>query len=407
MLGQCEMGYRRWEEAREALRLASQLVTDSQHKLAEIAGIVIPADTPSIVAGAILRNALYKDLFHPRPREINVDLLEIMQELTKKAKVKVRPIPKNNDEVVAWISFVNLITRLDNLKKLKLNAGDIVTLNFGELAEVSSVDGDGKVYFKGGRGFSAWPDQIASVAAKSDDSSARAASIRKDAENIAAKRAMSPAWSAAKSEDLDEFAVAKIATEDEIGELEQCIATAEDERPIQKLIEERPYLLTSILAGREKFCIPQKRLGSQFIPDFIIGDVNSLGVCWYLIELETPQSGLYLKDGKTFDKYTRKGLSQITEWRSWLEDNISYAQKPIVKDGLGLANISNQTDAILLVGRRSKIPVTKDAARKELKAKQNVLVHSYDWLIDSLYGALNHGGAPAFNPFLLKRSDDD
>ena len=56
------MGYRKWEQAEAALKLASQSVTDAQHKLAEIAGLTLPNSTPSIVAGAILRNAMSRDI---------------------------------------------------------------------------------------------------------------------------------------------------------------------------------------------------------------------------------------------------------------------------------------------------------------------------------------------------------
>ena len=33
-------------------------------------------------------------------------------------------------------------------------------------------------------------------------------------------------------------------------------------------------------------------LGKEFVPDFIIGDVGSVGFRWVLIELETPRSGI-------------------------------------------------------------------------------------------------------------------
>jgi len=41
-----------------------------------------------------------------------------MEELTR--NITVNPTPSNNDEVAAWIDFVNLTTRLKNLTNLKL-----------------------------------------------------------------------------------------------------------------------------------------------------------------------------------------------------------------------------------------------------------------------------------------------
>lgn len=139
------------------------------------------------------------------------------------------------------------------------------------------------------------------------------------------------------------------------------------------------------------------------MPDFIIGDVDSLGVRWVLIELETPKSGIYLKNGDKLDNKARKGIDQVIEWRNWLSNNISYARKPRSDNGLGLFDIRENADTVVIVGRRSKMPKTKDAQRHEYR-KSNIQIHSYDWLLETLRGAIRHEGPTASNPHLIPRT---
>jgi hypothetical protein len=161
---------------------------------------------------------------------------------------------------------------------------------------ISSIGEDGRVYFKGGRGFRAWPDQV-SIVARADDVDEAAKQVRREAENSAAERSASLAWSIAKRQELSEFLIATRLSEADINELQHVISDANDERPIQQFLEQHPHLLSVLVNGQERYCIPQKRLGAEYVPDFIVGSVDSLGIHWVLVELETPRSSIYLTDG--------------------------------------------------------------------------------------------------------------
>ena len=337
----------------------------------------------------------------PAERPVSDHFNSTLRELRRETTLSIAP--KNDEEAEAWVTYLRLLRRQKCLLKMKLQAGDIVELSDGEKVEVSSIDGDGRVFFKGGRGYRSWPDLVHSVVARKGVDSASARKARTEAENAAAVPPASHEWSAARSEGLAEFAVCDSANEEDIDELEAVITRATNERPVQKFLEKNRNLLTSLLGGKERFCIPQKRLGSEYIPDFVIGDVNSLGVRWVLVELETPRCGIYLTDGRTLDKSTRKGVDQIIDWRHWLSQNIAYAHKPVMKEGLGLLDITNQSEALVIVGRRAKIPKTKDAKRRALWHENTIQVHSYDWLLERLRGAISHVGPPASNPHLISR----
>jgi hypothetical protein len=397
------MVFSNWKDAVKSLEIASQPVTDKQLEIAKTAGITIPPKTPSVVAAAMLRVALFEELdLDPahQPSDYSTSALEQFG-----TKAKQADKPKNEDEAKAWLSYFRFQQRLKCHKELKLETGDIVKLGEFEFAEVSSIDAEGRVFFKGGHGARTWPDFIVSVEARNADDSSTAIDVRRNAQNLAALRTTSPAWSSIKSDDLQEFEVSVQATVEQIDELEDVIAFASDERPIQAFLQENRCLLTTLLGGKERFCIPQKRLGAEYVPDFIIGDVDSLGIRWVVMELETPNSGIYLKDAKALDKFARKGVDQVTDWRNWLQNNIAYAHKPRLKEGLGLADISNLTEAYVLVGRRARMPITKDAKRRELRDRVGTHVHTYDWLLERLRGTVDFNGPPASNPHLIAREE--
>src|SRR5215203_2263725 len=392
------MTFRYWHEVEKLLAGVTSCVTKEQQELAKVAGVDLPSNTPKVIAAPLLRVALAEQLgliasnAHTDRYEARIEAL--------RRESDPAITPKTDKEAEAWVLYLRLVHRRESLIRLKLEEGDVVKTIDDEVAEISSIGQDGRVFFKGGRGFRAWPDTISLVARRDDDSqSARMA--QQEAKNTATRRSSRADWSVARRNDLSEFAVDNTVSEDDVVELENIIISAHDERPIQKFLEKNPHLLTVLLGGIERYCIPQKRLGSQYVPDFIIGEIDSLGVRWVLIEIESPKSGIYLDDGCLLDEEARKGVSQIIDWRNWLSSNIAYARQRRSENGLGLFDIREKSDAVVIVGRRSQMPDTTDAQRTEYRQSNNIAIHTYDWLLDSLRGILRHQGPPASNPYLI------
>jgi hypothetical protein len=398
------MSFKTWREADEVLAAATGPATPKQQALGKQANTEIPPDMPKLVAAAKLRLALAEELNLALSHSISDRYDERLEALVRASDLFVQPLTE--EEAYSWVVHLRFVRRRECISALKLNEGDIVETTDGEMAEVSSIGQDGRVFFKGGRGFGAWPDLI-SVVARSDESSDAAIEARRHAENSAARRVSASDWSMAKRHDLSEFITQTVISEDDIAELEAVITGAEDERPIQKFLEKNGHLLTALLGRDERYCIPQKRLGAEYVPDFIIGDVDSLGIRWVLVELETPRSGIYLKDGLQLDEKARKGVAQVVDWRNWLTPNIAYARRRRSEDGLGLFDIREGSEGIVLVGRRSQIPKTKDAQRQEYRQRNSIQIHTYDWLLETLRGIRQYYGPPATNPYMIPRIQPD
>src|SRR5690349_20002958 len=67
-----------------------------------------------------------------------------------------------------------------------------------------------------------------------------------------------------------------------------ALSDAADESPLQTSLACHPNLLTCLLPpGRDAWCWDRPRLGSEWIPDFLLCTRNSTGFQWVIVELES------------------------------------------------------------------------------------------------------------------------
>ena len=391
-----------------AIRALTGPATERQRELAQVAGIDCPPDLPQAVAAARLRTAFATELDMPAVGEPSQSQTELISVFSDFAPNGVPPKPRDNREADAWLKFLWLQSRAYALETLQLEAGDVVERpsRDGELSEVSSIGSDGRVYFRGGMGRGAWPDELL-VRARRDDRADNAVTARQASANQRAQRARISGWSGPKHAEIYEFEVVMPLARSDIELLRATIEKAEDERPIQKLVESHPQLLTSLVGGEPRYCIPQVRLGAEYVPDFLIGSVDSMGIRWLLVELETPQSDVTLRDDNQLDKHGRKGVSQVEAWREWLIQNLDYARRSRRDHGLGLSDIRPGGDGLVIVGRRDRLHANSHTVRLPIEEMRRIRVHTYDWWLHQLQGTASYRGPWASNPYLLHPSDDD
>lgn len=171
-------------------------------------------------------------------------------------------------------------------------------------------------------------------------------------------------------------------TEDALRNFIKCIDQAQDERPIQAFLESYPhFLLGTQRTGHGTWIIPRKRLGSEFVTDFLVASGSSGGVFWELLELESPNAVPFQKSGEP-SKVLRHAVAQIEEWRRWIERNIGYAQRPKSQDGLGLAQIHSRTAGTIYIGRRAQFPVKYNDIREQFRKQTSISIMTYDRLIE-------------------------
>jgi hypothetical protein len=296
--------------------------------------------------------------------------------------------------------------RLRTLRQLKLRTGDIVRIcdTAEDVAEVSSIGDTGIVYLTGGG--REWPDRV-EVVVRSGKRSASADALRRQAANRAAHRAPAREWSVAKHEALEAFCVEDGPSEADMAELASIVSTAVDEKPVQQYLEENPQVLAALLRGPFRYVLPQVRIGKDYVADFFLASVDSRGVSWTLLELETPRSPTALSKKNDFDKHARAGIAQIEEWREWLQDNLDQARRGPRQNGLSLPDIRPGVDGIVLVGTRDRLATNANPLRSRLSESKRIDVHTYDWLVETVQGSIQYTGPPAANRYLLQNSSSD
>ena len=163
-----------------------------------------------------------------------------------------------------------------------------------------------------------------------------------------------------------------------LADFEAVLGDASDERPIQKLLASSPVLLGPLVpAGGTYWCLDRPRLGAEYVPDFLLATVTSVGFRWLAIELESPVARALTKRGLPARKLA-EALGQVRDWRTWLSENVSYA-----RDERGLKDIDGSCDAVVVIGRRSTLD-PKQITRYRALSTNGLTVMSYDRLGDTI-----------------------
>jgi len=170
-------------------------------------------------------------------------------------------------------------------------------------------------------------------------------------------------------------------TSADVDELERVLDASKGERELQKFFERHPNLLVQHLGGGHgRWVVPQKRLGAEFVPDFVVGELSSIGYHWELVELESPRNRMFLKNGD-YSAATNHGVGQVKRWRAWLTANARYARAARDDNGLGLTGIRSNLDGVVLIGRRG-VGGEEAGLRADDLENSRIAIHSYDWLVE-------------------------
>lgn len=177
----------------------------------------------------------------------------------------------------------------------------------------------------------------------------------------------------------------------------RCLSKATCEAHMQAFLQRNPRCLINHLGGGHgRWVLPQFRLGSEFVADFIIGEKHSFGHEWQLVELECPTKKMFNKSG-TPSATLNHAIRQIEDWRNWLLTNQNYAARAARDGGLGLTDIVGQCSGLILLGRRRDLSDETNARRRQMMRTLNMQIRTYDFLaaIGSgvpISASLNHLG---------------
>lgn len=196
-----------------------------------------------------------------------------------------------------------------------------------------------------------------------------------------------------------EFRVDTRPTAIVVEELRTVLEGSQNERAMQEFLELHPEVLAACVAAHHwGWVLPQRRLGAQYVTDFLVCGRSSLGFEWVAVELESPTAALFTKTGDVAQTLNH-AIRQILDWRNWLADNLDHARRPREDNGLGFREIDNHPPGLILVGRRSMLDDATRKRRRLLSQELGIRIHTYDFLIDACTrfvpgGLMRNPGAP-------------
>ncbi|MFN5854878.1 MAG: Shedu anti-phage system protein SduA domain-containing protein [Pseudanabaenaceae cyanobacterium] len=187
----------------------------------------------------------------------------------------------------------------------------------------------------------------------------------------------------------------------------RCLLDSEDvkESDILRFIKNpdgKAYFIIASLLRRydfghhEAFLFPEFKLGNSYRTDFLIVGRSSNGYEFVFVEIESPKGKITTRNGDLGEAF-RKGISQIIDWKTWLDSNFSSLKETFnnakkseeaLPDEFISMN-SYRIHYVVIAGRRSDFHQKTYQLRRSLKRDNNCLLLHYDNLIDDATEALS------------------
>ena len=184
----------------------------------------------------------------------------------------------------------------------------------------------------------------------------------------------------------------KIDFDEESEKLLEVLNRASKENDIQSYIKnnEKWFIPLSILKdydfGHHFACVvPEYPLGENYRVDYLLIGKNSIGYQFVLVEFEDVNVEFKQKNSNQETQAVRKGITQIRDWKRWLDKNKSYFE-----DSEGISVFGRNIPSwgfyyCLVVGRRSLMDDMANQLRGELQHEiSGFKVISYDRLVENV-----------------------
>lgn len=173
---------------------------------------------------------------------------------------------------------------------------------------------------------------------------------------------------------------------------------ATKENDIQTYIKrnEKWFIPLSILKnydfGHHFACVvPEYSLGSEYRVDYLLVGKNSMGYQFVLVEFEDVNVEYKNKTSNSETEKVRRGLTQIRDWKRWIDKNKDYFENSEGISEFGRNIPSWGFYYCLVVGRRGKMDDMANKLRGEMQNDfPSLKIISYDRLVDNV--SLMHNG---------------
>ncbi len=153
------------------------------------------------------------------------------------------------------------------------------------------------------------------------------------------------------------------------------------EQTLQSYLERTPALLPLHYPCCNRV-FSKLRLGSDHVVDFAHAFSSTVGLQWYLIELEHPRVQLFTKAGDPSARLTH-GIRQLHDWDVWLRNDYASARNALPFRRLASTSSLIPPELLLVIGRRQDL---RDADRERLQrlSEPRLTIMTFDRLAESI-----------------------
>lgn len=169
-----------------------------------------------------------------------------------------------------------------------------------------------------------------------------------------------------------------------------------NELSIKRFIQDNSYyfipasIFTIFSFGHhDAFLFKEFPLGTRYVADYLLIGRSSDGYSFVFVEFEHPYRNIILQDGELGEAF-RKGISQVTDWKRFLESHYNAISDELKKHSNPKINMpdemytfdSSRMNYVVVAGKRSDFNENTYRIRREYKIDKNVTLLHYDNLYD-------------------------
>ena len=177
----------------------------------------------------------------------------------------------------------------------------------------------------------------------------------------------------------------------EAEQLLKVLDSAKKENDIQNYIKENKkwFIPVSIFEDydfghHEAYISVEQPLGAEYKADYMLLGRNSIGHHIVLVEFENVNVDFRLQKSNIETEAVRKGMTQINDWKRWMDNN-----RPYFLQSCGLSDIGRNIPTwgityCLVVGRRKRMDDTSNQMRGQIQYERGVHIITYDRLVDNI-----------------------
>ncbi|MCM1564195.1 MAG: DUF4263 domain-containing protein [Clostridium sp.] len=135
----------------------------------------------------------------------------------------------------------------------------------------------------------------------------------------------------------------------------------------------------------DAYLFPEQELENEFAVDYMLIGKSSDGYSIVLIEFEKANTEYLLQTRNTESESVRKGLTQIQDWKRWMDKNRDYFLRNIGLLQHGIDIPVYRIHYYLVVSRRDFMtPVALEVRSQSMYEMKNTKIVTFDRLVDNV-----------------------